>query len=165
MNEIKLSDNICSKIDAWVQKFPEGKQRSAVLMALTIVQDEHNFLSEDLMNAVATYLCIPKTAVYEVASFYSMYNLKPVGKYYIKVCDSISCKLCGSTSIIEHLKQTLGINLGETTEDNLFTLGLAECLASCCAAPVMIINDKKYHENLTIEKVDNIIANLKAEAI
>lgn len=165
MNETKLSDNICSKIDAWVQKFPEGKQRSAVLRALTIVQDEHGFLREDLMNAVAIYLDIPKTAVYEVASFYSMYNLKPVGKYYIKVCDSISCKLCGSTSILEHLKQTLGINLGETTADNLFTLGLAECLASCCAAPVMIINDKKYHENLTIEKVDNIIANLKAEAI
>ena len=165
MNETKLSDNICSKIDAWVQKFPEGKQRSAVLRALTIVQDEYSFLSEDLMNAVAAYLDIPKTAVYEVASFYSMYNLKPVGKYYIKVCDSISCKLCGSTSILEHLKQTLGINLGETTADNLFTLGLAECLASCCAAPVMIINDKKYHENLTIEKVDNIIANLKAEAI
>lgn len=165
MKEAKLSDNICSKIDHWVEKFPSGKQRSAVLMALAIVQDEYNFLSEDLMNRVAEYLDIPKTAVYEVASFYSMYNLKPVGKYYIKVCDSISCKLCGSTSILEHLKETLGINIGETTKDNLFTLGLAECLASCCAAPVMIINDKKYHENLTIEKVDNIIANLKAEAV
>jgi NADH-quinone oxidoreductase subunit E len=164
MKQTKLSENICSKIDHWVQKFPAGKQKSAVLMALTSVQDECGFLSEDLMDAVAAYLALPKTAVYEVASFYSMYNLKPVGKYYIKVCDSISCKLCGSSSILEHLKQTLGINLGETTADNLFTLGLAECLASCCDAPVLIINDKKYHDNLTTQKVDDIIANLKDEA-
>ena len=163
MDNIVLSKDICEKIDHWVTKFPEGKQRSAVLQALIIVQDEYSYLTKEIMDVVADYLQIKCTEVYEVASFYSMYELNPVGKYHIKVCASISCMLCGSNKILDHIKGKLNIDIGQTTTDGVFTLNYAECLASCCDAPVMIINDKKYHENLTPSKVDVIIDNLAKE--
>ena len=164
MNEQILSPEILAEIDAWVRKFPKGKKKSAVLQALMIVQNNYSYLTKELMDAVAAYLSITYTEVYEVASFYSMYNLKKIGKYHIKVCSSISCMLCGSNNIVDHIKSKYNIGIGETSENGLFTLNYAECLASCCDAPVMIVDDKKYHDNLTIEKVDAILDQLEEEA-
>ena len=151
------------KIDAWVKKFPKEHKRSAVIMALRVVQEDQGWLSDVQLNAVAEYLALPVIAVYEVASFYSMYNRKPVGKYQIKVCASISCHLCGSKSVVNHLAKQLKIKPGETTQDNLFTLQETECLAACAQAPAMIVNDKTYYGNLSPEKIDDILLALKAE--
>jgi len=154
---------ICTAIDKELAKYPADKKRSAVLMSLRIVQDEYGYLHRELLDNVASYLGITYIEVYEVASFYSMYKLKPTGKYHIKVCNSISCSLCGSGKILQHLVKKLGINIGQTTSDGKFTLDYAECLAACTSAPVMIINDKAYHENLTEDKVDEIIVGLEKE--
>ena len=154
-----LSKNITQQIDNWLKKFPADKKRAAVIPALTLVQDEHRWLSRDLMDAVADYLEIPKIAVYEVATFYSMFELKPVGKHKINICTNISCMLAGSQSIVDHLKQKLNIDFGETTTDDKFTLKQVECLAACGGAPMVQIN-KDYHENLTAEKIDAILAEL-----
>lgn len=156
----KFAPHVYQGIDVWVAKFPAGKQKSALLMALRIVQDEYNYLTQDLMDEVASYLSLPAVAVYEVASFYSMYRLKPVGKYHIKVCNSISCKLCGSEDITKYIENKLAIKVGQTTEDGKFTLDFAECLAACCAAPALIINDKHYCDNITPEKIDELFANI-----
>ena len=153
-------DHICNEIDSWVAKFPADKKKSAVIMALRIVQDEYGYLYKELLDKVAAYLDIPYIAVYEVASFYSMYKLKPTGKNHLKICNSISCKLSGSDSIVEHLGEKLGIKIGETTADGNFTLDYAECLGACCGAPVVIVNDKDYHENVTPDEADNLVANL-----
>ena len=158
-----LSISTRQKIDAEVAKYPEGKQRSAVLMALRIVQDEVGYLHKEVMDAVARYLSIAPVAVYEVASFYSMYKLKPTGDYHIKVCNSISCKLCGSDKMAAHLQKKLGIGMGETTADGKFTLDYAECLAACCNAPVVIVNDKTYHNDMTEATVDRLIDQLSEE--
>lgn len=158
-----LSISTRQKIDAEVAKYPEGKQRSAVLMALRIVQDEVGYLHKEVMDAVARYLSIAPVAVYEVASFYSMYKLKPTGDYHIKVCNSISCKLCGSDKMAAHLQKKLGIGMGETTADGKFTLDYAECLAACCNAPVVIVNDKTYHNDMTEATVDQLIDQLSEE--
>ncbi|MBT4803901.1 MAG: NADH-quinone oxidoreductase subunit NuoE [Legionellales bacterium] len=154
---------ICTAIDKELAKYPADKKRSAVLMSLRIVQDEYGYLYRELLDNVASYLGISYIEVYEVASFYSMYKLKPTGKYHIKVCNSISCSLCGSGKILQHLVKKLGINIGQTTSDGKFTLDYAECLAACSSAPVMIVNDKTYHENLTEDKVDEIIVGLEKE--
>ncbi len=150
-------------IDAWVAKFPIEQKSSAVISALSIVQKQQGWLSDDMMNAVAIYLDMPKSAVYEVATFYSMYNLKPTGKYRIDVCTNVSCMLCGCDKIVDHLKNRLGINLGETTQDNRFTLKEVECLAACGGAPAMQI-DGEYYENLTPEKVDEILTQWEKKA-
>ncbi len=131
------------------------------MQALTIVQEENDgHLTEPLMDAVAAYLGIPKIAVYEVASFYSMFELKPVGRHKIGVCTNISCKLCDVDSVVKHLEKRLNISFGETTPDGRFTLKSVECLAACGTAPVMQIGPK-YYENLTAEKVDAILAELE----
>lgn len=158
-----LSITIRQKIDAEVAKYPAGKQRSAVLMALRIVQDEIGYLHKTAMDAVACYLSLAPVAVYEVASFYSMYKLKPTGTHHIKVCNSISCKLCGSDKVTAHLQKKLGIGIGETSADGKFTLDYAECLAACCDAPVIIINDKTYHNNVTESSLDLLIDTLSQE--
>jgi NADH-quinone oxidoreductase subunit E len=161
VSKIALSPEVMSKIDEWRAKFKPEQQRSAVLQALMIVQDDNNgHLTTELMDLVADYLSLPKIAVYEVATFYTMYELKPVGKYKIGVCDSISCRLCGSHALMEDLKRRLGIEIGETTEDGRFTLQKVECLAACGRAPVMLIN-KEYHEHLTPEKVQTILDSLE----
>lgn len=162
-NEIVFPEHICNAIDVWIAKFPADKKKSAVIMALRIVQDEYGFLYKELLDKVANYLELPYVAVYEVASFYSMYKLKPTGKYHIKICNSISCMLCGSANIVSYLEKKLNIKRGETTADGKYTLDYAECLGACCGGPVMIINDKRYHENMTEAEVDKILDSLEQE--
>lgn len=163
MNEAtpQLPVAIREHIDQWVLRYPPEQKRSGVFEALRVVQ-EHNggHLTTPWMNAVADYLDMPHIAVYEIATFYTLYNLEPVGKYVIQVCSNISCGLNNAKQIIEHFKTTLGINLDETTADGLFTLREVECLGACIAAPVCQIN-KKYYEQLTPAKVDAILADLK----
>lgn len=155
-----LAESICEQIDKWLLKFPPEQKQSAVIYALHLVQTDNNgYLTEDLMDAVADYLDMPKIAVYEVASFYSMYELKPVGKHKICVCTNISCMLCGVEEISQHLQKRLGIQFGETTADGRYTLKSVECLAACGGAPAMQIN-KTYYEKLTPEKIDKILAEL-----
>ena len=158
-----LPESICAQIDAWIAKFPEGKKKSAVLMALRSVQDSFGYLDKVNMNLVANYLDLPYVAVYEVASFYSMYRFAPVGENHIKVCNSISCNLCGSTQLIQTLEQKLGIKVGETTPDNQFSLGYAECLAACTQAPALIVNDTDYHGDMTEDKVDLLLKQYAQE--
>lgn len=158
-----LTQEMRTSIDVWVAKFPVEQKSSAVMAALTIVQKAQGWLSDEMMNAVAEYLSMPKSAVYEVATFYSMYNLKPTGKYRIDVCTNVSCMLCGCDKIVAHLEERLGINLGETTSDNRFTLKEVECLAACGGAPAMQI-DGHYYEHLTPEKVDVILKQWEKRA-
>lgn len=148
-------------IDQWLTRFPQEQRQSGVIYALKVVQKENNgWLTEPLMDAVAAYLRMPKIAVYEIASFYSLYDLKPVGKHKISVCTNISCMLSNCDQIVEHLKNRLGIDFNDTTQDGRFTLKEVECLCACGGAPVMQIGDH-YYENLTPERVDNILADLE----
>ena len=157
-----LPKNITNTIDHWIQKFPQGKQRSAIIAALHAVQHHNNgFLTNDLLNQVAEYINIPKMNVYEVATFYSMFQTQPVGKHEIAVCNNISCMLRGSDKIICHIENQLNISLGESTSDgNIFLKKEEECLAACTGAPMMMV-DHVYIENLTIEKVDEVLERLK----
>jgi len=149
------------EIDVWVAKYPEDQKQSAVMSALRIVQDQNGgWLTTELMDAVALYLDMDKIHVYEVATFYSMYEHKPVGKHKICVCTNIACMVRGSADIVEHLEEKLNIKLGETTEDNHITLKEVECLGACSGAPMIQIGEQ-YHENLDAEKIDTIIDNLK----
>lgn len=160
-NTSKLSTHVRDEIDRWLQRFPPEQKRSAVLQALRLVQEDNKgSLTNELMDAVADYLELPPIAVYEVASFYSLYNLKPVGKHVINVCTNISCMLSDSEKILHHFKHRLNIDLNETTADGIFTLREVECLAACASAPVAQIG-KKYYENLTPEKIDKILDELK----
>lgn len=155
LNELLSKDNI-QKIDHWISKFPEDKKQSAVIAALLIMQDEHGYLTEELMDSLAQYLQMPQISVYEVATFYSMYMTKPVGRHLINVCTNISCKLKNSDKIVKHLEQKLEIKVGQTTKDERFTLKSVECLGACIGAPMLML-DKDYHENLTPEKIDTIL--------
>ena len=157
-----LPKNITNTIDHWIQKFPQGKQRSAIIASLHVVQHHNNgFLTNDLLNQVADYIDVPKMNVYEVATFYSMFQTKPVGKHEIAVCNNISCMLRGSNEIIDHLENKLSICLGESTPDgNIFLKEEEECLAACTGAPMMMVNHV-YIENLTINKVDEILEGLQ----
>lgn len=159
----ELSIQIKHDIEAWAKKFPQEQRQAVLIYALKRVQAENGgYLTEDLMDLVADYLKLPKIAVYEVATFYSMFELKPVGRYKICVCTNISCMLRNANVIVDHLKKRLNINFKETTRDGQFTLKAVECLAACGAAPVMQVNDH-YYENLTPEKVDLILEQLKKE--
>ena len=160
--EAVLSDHAREEIDAWLARYPENQRRSAVLGALRAVQHEEGYLSTPMMDAVAAYLRIPPMEVYEAASFYSMYELKPVGRHTIAVCDNVSCMLRGGDRIIEHIQNKLGIGLGESTPDGKFYLKREEeCLAACCGAPMMQV-DHVYYEHLTPERVDEILAELES---
>jgi len=160
--ETLLPKNITNTIDHWIQKFPQGKQRSAIIASLHAVQHHNNgFLTNDLLNQVADYIDVPKMNVYEVATFYSMFQTKPVGKHEIAVCNNISCMLRGSNEIIDHFENKLSICLGESTPDgNIFLKEEEECLAACTGAPMMMVNHV-YIENLTINKVDEILERLQ----
>jgi len=150
-----------AEIDQWVAKYPAENKRSAVMAALRIVQDQNGgWLSTDLMDAVAEYLEMPTIAVYEVATFYSMYELEPVGRHKICLCTNVSCMLCGSDDILAYLTKKLGIGFGETTADGRFTLKEVECLGACGGAPMMQIHNT-YYENLTPERIDKILAVLE----
>ncbi len=157
-----LSDHVRTAIDHWKTRFPEGKQRSAVLSALHAVQHENKgYLTNELLDAVADYLDLPKIQVYEVATFYSMFSTKPVGRNDVAICTNVSCMLRGSDDIVDHVEKKLGIRLGESTEDGrIYLKKEEECLAACCGAPMMMVNHK-YHENLTIEEVDEILDGLE----
>jgi len=155
-----ILDQSRAEIDRWIKKYPEEQKRSAVMSALRIVQDQNNgYLTNDLMDAVAEYLDMPSIAVYEVATFYSMYELEPVGRHKICLCTNISCMLCGSDNIVEHLTQRLGIKMGQTTPDGRFTLKEVECLGACVEAPMFQIGDT-YYGNLTTDKIDKILEGL-----
>ncbi len=160
-----LSTRACEEIDRWLAKYPADRKQSAVLAALREVQhDNQGFLTTELMDAVADYLQLPAIAVYEVATFYSMYELKPCGRHSISVCTNISCMLRGADKILAHLEQKLGIKIGESTRDGKFYLKQEEeCLAACSYAPMMQI-DHVYYENLTIEKIDQILAAITDQA-
>jgi NADH-quinone oxidoreductase subunit E len=150
-----------AQIDRWIAKYPPEQKQAAVMAALNIVQQQNGgWLTTELMDAVAEYLQMPPIAVYEVASFYTLYDLEPVGRHKIYVCTNIACMLCGSDTIVEHLQKKLGIKLGETTADGKFTLKESECLAACGGAPMLMV-DRTYYENLTPDKVDAILARLK----
>lgn len=151
-----ISSARMEEIDHWIVKYPVEEKQSAVMAALRIVQEEHGSLTPELMNAVADYLNMPSIAVYEVATFYTMYEHKPIGRHLINVCTNISCKLCGSLEVVEHLQEKLGIKLGETTKDGRYTLRSVECLGACVNAPMMQV-DKDYHESLTTNKIDKIL--------
>lgn len=144
------------EIDKWISKYPKEQRQSAVMSALMIIQEEHGYLTPELMNKLAQYLGMSPISVYEVANFYTMYELNPTGQNIINVCTNISCKLRGSTEIVDHLKNKLQIDVGQTTPDRKFTLRSVECLGACVNAPMMQVN-KDYHENLTAAKVDKIL--------
>ncbi len=156
-----LSEHVRSEIERWKAKFPKDRQRSAVLGALHAVQHENNgYLTAELMNEVAEYLDLPPIQVYEVATFYSMFQTKPVGRHNVAICTNVSCMLRGADDIVAHAEKKLGIKLGESTADGrIYLKKEEECLAACCGAPMMMV-DHKYHENLTLEQVDAILDGL-----
>ncbi|MDG4550950.1 MAG: NAD(P)H-dependent oxidoreductase subunit E [Candidatus Contendobacter sp.] len=157
-----LSAHARAEIDHWLTRYPADRKQSAVLAALREVQHENGgYLTTELLDAVADYLDMPPIAVYEVASFYSMYELKPVGRHSIAVCTNISCMLRGGDTVLSHIERKLGVKMGESTPDGKFYLKKEEeCLAACCGAPMMQV-DHVYYENLTPEKVDRILDSLE----
>jgi len=157
-----LSQATRQEIDHWIAKFPEGRQRSAVLSALRAAQEQnHGYLTPDLMDAVAEYLKLPPIQDYEVASFYSMFETHPCGRHHVSICTNISCMLRGGEELVAHVEQRLGIKLGQSTADGrIFFKREEECLAACTGAPMMMV-DHTYHEYLTPEKVDQILDDLK----
>ena len=156
-----LSDHVREEIDQWKARFPEGRHRSAVIGALHAAQHENNgYLTTELMDAVAEYLDLPNIQVYEVATFYSMFVTKPVGRHNVAICTNISCMLRGADEVVAHVENKLGIKLGESTEDGrVYLKKEEECLAACCGAPMMMV-DHVYHEDLTLEQVDKILDGL-----
>jgi NADH-quinone oxidoreductase subunit E len=157
-----LSDHVKQEIEHWKARFPEGRQRSAVLSALHAVQHEnHGYLTAEQMNAVADYLELPTIQVYEVATFYSMFQTREVGRNEVAICTNVSCMLRGADDMVEHAENKLGIKLGESTPDGrIFLKKEEECIAACCGAPVMMVNHK-YHENLSKEAMDDILDGLE----
>ena len=158
---MKLSPESLVRIDKAVAKYPADQKQSAVMAALTIAQDEKGWLSTETMDFVAGYLGMPPIAVYEVASFYTMYDLKPVGRNKLAICTNLPCALQGATRAAEHLKKKLGIGFGETTTDGAFTLKESECMGACGDAPVVIRNNKKMLCAMTADKLDKLIEELK----
>ena len=157
-----LSEHTRQEIDHWRGKYPPERRRSAVLAALREAQHQnHGYLTPELMDAVAAYLELPSISVYEAASFYSMFETKPVGRHSVSVCTNISCMLCGADDIVAHIENKLGIKTGESTGDGrIYLKREEECLAACCGAPMMMV-DHVYYENLTLERVDEILDALE----
>ena len=160
--EIKFNEETLALVQKIIRRYPEGKQKSALLPVLHIAQAEFGgWLSAETMDYVASVLGIKPIEVYEVASFYSMYNLKPVGKCLLEVCRTSSCWARGAEDIVRYLEKKLGIKEGETTPDGMFTIKTVECLGSCGTAPMMQCG-ASFHENLTLEKVDTILDDYRA---
>ena len=156
-----LSATALGRIDREIAKYPPDKKQSAVMAALIIAQDEHGWLANETLDFVAQYLGMAPVAVYEVASFYTMYNVKPVGKYKLTICTCLPCGLQGSLDAADHLRDRLGIDFGETTPDGRFTLKEAECLGACAMAPVVLVNNKKMHDYMSNAKLDALLEELR----
>ena len=156
-----LSKESIAKIDYELTKYPADKRQAAVMSALRIVQTERGWLSKESMTEVAEYLRIPEIAAMEVATFYNMYDLEPVGKYKISICTNISCMLRDSDSIVNHLQTKLGVGFNEVTSDGKFCLKEGECMGACGGAPLFIVNNHTMHEFLTVDKVDAILEALE----
>ena len=148
-------------IDKEVAKYPPDQKQSVVMAALIIAQDEQGWLSTETMDLVAGYLGMAPVAVYEVATFYGMYNLKPTGKHKLTICTCLPCGLQGSLDAADHLKARLGIDFGETTGDGRITLKEGECMGACAMAPVILVNNKKMHDYMSKEKIDALLKDLK----
>jgi NADH-quinone oxidoreductase subunit E len=161
-NDTNLSTHVREEIERWKARFPEDRQRSAVIGALHAVQHENDgYLTAELMNDVADYLSLPTIQVYEVATFYSMFETKPVGRHNVAICTNVACMLRGADDIVDHVEKKLGIKTGESTADGrIYLKREEECLAACCGAPMMMV-DHKYHENLSNEKVDELLDGLE----
>jgi NADH-quinone oxidoreductase subunit E len=157
-----LTEHTRHEIDEWIARFPAGRQRSATLSALRFAQEQNNgFLTPEIMDAVAEYLRLPSIQVYEVATFYSMFETHPCGRHHVSVCTNISCWLNGAEGILAHCERKLGIKVGESTPDQrIFLKQEEECLAACTGAPMMMV-DHVFHEHLTPAKVDEILDGLK----
>jgi len=157
-----LSAQAIKEIDHWITKYPSSRKRPPIIAALKVVQEDNgNYLTEELMQAVAEYLDVPHVAVYEVATFYTMFHLDKVGKHVLSVCNNISCSLRGADKVLDHLQNRLNIKVGETTDDGIYTIKTVECMAACGGAPMLEV-DKQYHESLTEEKVDQILSDIAA---
>jgi len=156
-----LSAESLKRIDREIAKFPAEQKQSAVIAALAIAQDEKGWLANETMDFVARYLGMPPIAVYEVASFYNMYNLEPGGRHKVTVCTNLPCALSGGADAAEHLKHRLGVGFNETTADGRVTLKQGECMGACGDAPVLLINNKRMCSNMSREKLDQLLAELK----
>lgn len=156
-----IKGDVKARIDRWIAQYPEDQRQSAVMPALRIVQEVNGgYLTRELMDEVADYLGMPPIAVYEVATFYSMYEHKPVGKYKICMCTNISCMLRDVDDLVDYLKEKLGVDVGEVTPDGRFSIKKVECLGACGEAPVAMIG-KEYHGNLTRERLDELLESLE----
>ncbi len=155
-----LSEQIQTRINRELKKYPADQKQSAVMAALRFVQDEKGWIANEDMADVAAYLGMPKMAVYEVATFYHMYNLKPMGKHTLTVCTNLSCTLCGAEETVAYLKSKLGIGLGEVTADGKYGLREGECMGACKDAPLFTVNNKRLCGRLGKEKIDQILAEL-----
>ena len=156
-----LSVKALELIDKEIKKYPADQKQSAVMSALIVAQDEKGWLSNETMDFVASYLDMAPVAVYEVATFYGMYNLKPAGKHKLTICTCLPCGLQGSLAAADHLKTKLGIDFGETTGDGRFSLKEGECMGACAMAPVILVNNKKMHDYMSNEKIDALLKDLK----
>ena len=156
-----LSAESLKKIDKEITKYPPEQKQSAVLSALTLAQDEHGWLSTEVMDFVARYLGMPAVAVYEVASFYAMYNVQPTGRHKLTICTNLPCALSGAADAAAYLKQKLGIDFNQTTKDRNFTLKEGECFGACGDAPVVLVNNKRMCSFMSNDKLDALISELK----
>jgi len=156
-----LTTDSLKRIDREIAKYPAEQKKSAVMSALVIAQDEKGWLSTEVMDTVAKYLGMPSVAVYEVATFYTMYNLKPAGRHKITICTCLPCGLQGSLAAADHLREKLGIGFNQTTPDGRFTLKEGECMGACAMAPVVLVNNKKMHDYMSNEKLDKLLESLK----
>jgi NADH-quinone oxidoreductase subunit E len=156
-----LTTESLRKIDREIAKYPPERKQSAVMSALIIAQDENGWLSSEVMDYVAKYLGMSPVAVYEVASFYTMYNLQKTGRYKLTLCTNLPCGLQGALDAADHLQEKLGIGFGETTLDGKFTLKEGECMGACAMAPVLLVNNKKMHDYMSNEKLDQLIEGLR----
>ena len=156
-----ISDTTRALFDKEVAKYPADQKQSAVMALLAIMQQEHGWVSRESENIVAEYLGMPPIAVHEVTTFYNMYNQKPVGKYKLNVCTNLPCQLRDGARALRHLEHRLGIQMGETTRDGMFTLQQSECLGACADSPVMLVNDRTMCSFMTDDKLDQLIDGLK----
>jgi len=161
---MSLSDDALRRIDREVAKYPPDQKQSAVMSALAIAQDEHGWLPAEAMDDIARHLGMPAVAVYEVATFYSMYNLKPTGRFKLTICTNLPCALQGAAGAAQHLKQKLRIEFGETTGDGKFTLKEGECMGACGDAPVVLVNNKRMTGFMNPPQIDALLDELSAAA-